>query len=112
MARYVRILTILMLAVFAVGSAVHAANTTSMNMKMALFAIDSDDMGGCLDCPDGSDAMQPCDDICLSPMLAVVPSGQTVLPEAGTAAERRVLRSVAGRTGLPDPYPPRAITLN
>ncbi|WP_157019375.1 hypothetical protein [Mesorhizobium xinjiangense] len=112
MVRYVRILTILMLAAFAAGSVVHAANAASMNMKMALTAYDSGDMGDCQDCPDGSDDMQACDNVCVSPILAVVPSGQAGLPRAETATESLVPHSVVGRTGLPDPYPPRSIILS
>lgn len=112
MTRHVRILLILILAVFAAGSVVNAANATSMNMQMALSALDSGDMGDCQDCPDGGDDMQACDDACVSPILAVVPSGQTGLPETRTTTESGVLQSVAGRTGLPDPYPPRSITLS
>jgi hypothetical protein len=103
---------ILVLTVFAVGSVVHAANATSMNMQMALTAIDSGDMGDCQDCPDGRDDMQACDNVCVSPILAVVPSGQPDLPEAETTTESPVPHSVTGRSGLPDPYPPRSITLS
>lgn len=112
MARHVRILAILMLAVFAAGSVVHAATAASMNMKMALAAIDSGDMGDCQDCPGGSDDMKSCDNVCVSPLLAVVPSGQPGLPEAETATESLAPHSGAGRTGLPDPYPPRSIILS
>jgi hypothetical protein len=112
MAKYVRILTILVLAVFAAGSVVHAENAASMNAKMTLAAIDSGGMGDCQDCPDGGDDMQPCDNLCVSPILAVVPSGQAGLPEVETATESFVPRDVAGRTGPPDPYPPRSIILS
>ncbi|MDZ5697081.1 hypothetical protein [Chelativorans sp. M5D2P16] len=112
MERYVRVLTILVLAVFAAGSAVHAANAASMSVKMALAAVDSGDMGDCQDCPDGSDDMQACDDVCVSPILALVPSGPPGMPAAETTAESTVPRSVTGRTGLPDPYPPRSIILS
>lgn len=112
MARYVRIFMVMMLTAFAAGSVVNAANATSMNMQMALSSLDSGDMGDCQDCPDGGDDMQVCDNVCVSPILAVVPSGQTGLPEARTRTESLVLQSVTGRTGLPDPYPPRSITLS
>lgn len=112
MARYVRILSILLLAVFAVGTVVHAANVASMNMQMAFAAIDGGDIGGCQDCPDGGDDMQLCDDVCVSPISAVMPFGQAGLPEVAATIERSVSRSMSGRTGLPNPYPPRFITLS
>ena len=112
MVRYVRILTILMVAIFAAGSVVRAENVIGMNMQMALAAIDKGDMGDCQDCPDGGGDMQTCDTGCLSPMLAVISSGQPVLPEVVITVDRLVHHSLAGRTGLPDPYPPRSITLS
>lgn len=103
---------IMMLAAFAAGTVVHAANAATMSAKMTLAVIDGADMGDCQDCPDGSDDMQPCDNACVSPILAVVPSGQPGLPGAETTTESPVLQSVSGRTGLPEPYPPRTIILS
>jgi|TARA_Y100000815_G_scaffold144340_1_gene130620 hypothetical protein len=111
MKRYVRILTILMLAVFAAGSVVHTANSASMNTTMALTAFDND-MGDCQDCPDGSDNMLSCDYICVSPLSAILPSGESGLPAAVTITEKSVDRSMTGRTGLPNPYPPRSTILS
>jgi len=94
----------------------HAVNAASMNAKMALAAVDNDDMGtnwdDCQDCLDESDEMQTCDNVCVSPILAVGPSGQSGLPVIRTAPENPALQSVFGRTGLPDPYPPRSIILS
>jgi hypothetical protein len=112
MKRYARILTILMLAVFAAGSVVHTANAASMNTTMALTAIDSGDMGNCQDCPDGGNELQPCDYICVSPVLAILRSGESGLPAAVTITEKPVDLSMSGRTGLPNPYPPRSTILS
>ncbi|MCD1636703.1 hypothetical protein K7H91_23390 [Martelella mediterranea] len=112
MARYVRILTILILAVFVAGTVVHAANAAAMSTKMTLAAIDGAAMGDCKDCPDNKGDMQPCDNACLSPLLAVVPSGEPGLPEAGTITENLAPHSVSGHSGLPDPYPPRTTNLS
>lgn len=112
MKRYARLLTILVLAVFAVGSVVHTANTASMNATMVLSAIDSGDMGYCQDCPDGSDELQPCDFVCVSPVLAILPSVESGLPAAVTITEKSVDRKMTGRTGLPNPYPPRSTILS
>lgn len=112
MANYVRIFMIVMLAAFAAGTVTHAASAVSMTMKMTLAAIDGADMGDCKDCPGGKGDVQPCDKACLSPILGVVPSGQPSLPDAETTTESLVLQNVAGRTGPPDPYPPRSIILS
>jgi len=112
MARYVRIFMIMMLAAFAAGTVLHAANAATMSAKMTLAAIDGADMGDYQDCSDGNDNIPPCDNVCISPILAVVPSGQPSLPGAETTTESPVLQSVIGRTGPPDPYPPRSIILS
>jgi len=112
MARHVRILMIMVLAAFAAGTVVHAANAATMSAKMTLAVIDGADMGDCQDCSDGNGDMPPCDNVCVSPILAVVPSGQTSLPGAETTTDSFVLQSVTGRTGPPDPYPPRTTILS
>lgn len=112
MARYVRILMIIVLAAFAAGTVVHAANAAAMGAKMTLAAIDGADMGDCQDCADGTGDMPSCGNACVSPILAVVPSGQPSLQGAETTTENPILQSVIGRTGPPDPYPPRTTILS
>lgn len=112
MVSFARIVLIVVLAAFAAGTVVHAANAATMNAKMTIAAINGADMGDCQDCPDGNDNMPPCDNVCISPILAVVPSDQPSLPGAETTTESLVLESVAGRSGPPDPYPPRSIILS
>lgn len=112
MARYVRIFMIMMLAAFAAGSVVYAVNAATMSAKMTLAAIDGADMGDCQDCADGNGDMPSCDIVCVSSILAVVPTSQPILPGAETTTESPVLQSVTGRTGPPDPYPPRSIILS
>lgn len=112
MARYVRVLMIMMLAAFAAGTVVHTANAATMSAKMTLAVIDGAGMGDCQDCPNGNDDMQPCDNVCVSPVLAVVPSGQPGLPSVEMTTESPVLQGATGRTGLPEPYPPRTTTLS
>ena len=112
MVRYARIFMIVVLAAFAAGTVVHAANAATMSAKMTLAVIDGADMGDCQDCSDGNDNMPPCDNVCISPILAVVPSGQPSLLGAETTTESPVLQSVIGRTGSPDPYPPRSTILS
>ncbi|MAB12293.1 MAG: hypothetical protein CMI59_00090 [Parvibaculum sp.] len=103
---------ILMLAAFAAGTVVHAVNAATMSAMMTLAAIDGADMGDCQDCADGTGDMPSCDNACVSPILAVVPSDEPSLPGAETTTESLVLQSVVGRTGPPDPYPPRSIILS
>jgi hypothetical protein len=112
MTLWVRSLAILLLAAFTVGTVMHTAGAATMSVKMTLAAIDGADMGDCQDCPDGNGDTPSCDNACVSPILAVVPSGQPSLPGAETTTKSPVLQSVTGRTGPPDPYPPRSIILS
>jgi len=112
MKRYARILTILMLAVFAAGWMSNTVNAANMNTEMALNAIDSGDMGDCEDCPDDSANMQRCDYVCVSSMLAIVPSCESELSATVTTTEKSIHQSMAGRSRLPDPHPPRFIILS
>jgi len=112
MVRHLRVLMILMLAAFAAGTVAHAASAVAMDAKMALGAVDSADMGGCEGCSDSDGDMPPCDNVCVSPVLAVVPSAQAALPGITAAATGLVADSRAGPAGPPEPYPPRSLLLS
>jgi hypothetical protein len=83
-----------------------------MNIKMVLAAIDGTDMEDCQDCADGNENMLSCDSICVPPIFGMVPSIQTGLSEAKIITTRIITDNLTGHTDLPDPYPPRSITLN
>jgi hypothetical protein len=108
MAKHVLIF-MMVLAAFAAGTVAHA---TTMSMKMTIAAIDGANMGDCQDCPDGKDTMPKCENVCVSPIIAVVPSPQLGLPETETTTRSLASHKVTARTGPPDPYPPRSITLS
>ncbi|MGX1501071.1 hypothetical protein ACSSV1_006140 [Labrenzia sp. MBR-25] len=112
MTRYVRIFIIMLLAAFAAGTVVHTASAATMGAKMTLALIAGADMGDCQDCADGNGDMPSCDNVCVSPILAVVPSAQLSLPGVETTTESPVLQSVTGRTGPPEPFPPRTNILS
>lgn len=112
MTLWVRSLAILLLAAFTVGTVMHTVGAAAMSVKMTLAAVNGGDMGDCQECPDGNDDMPACDNLCVSPILAVVPSSQSGLPDAKTTTASLILQSVTGRTGPPDPYPPRSIILS
>ncbi|MCX2720985.1 hypothetical protein [Roseibium salinum] len=112
MTRKFRIFMFVVLAAFAAGTVAHATNAVTMNTKMTLAVIDGADMGDCQNCPDGNDDALACDIDCLSPILAVVPSGQPGLLKAGTLTESVVPQSATGHTGRPDPHPPRFTILS
>lgn len=102
-----------LLVVFAAGSVVHVASATTMSLEMALSdgaAMKMADCEGCDAGEDGGESGQACDIVCIAPFTA------TLVPE--TALGPRVVaelpappgvRDVVGRTGPPDPYPPRTL---
>jgi len=112
MAKHVRVLIVLMLAAFTIGTVVHTANATAMSMKMTLADTDGAGMGDCEDCLAGGDSMSLCDSVCVSPILALAPVLQGGLPMIKAKTASNVVYGVTGRAGPPDHYPPRSITLS
>lgn len=111
MATLVRALLIALVAAFAVGTVAHSASVTVMDVEMALSSADMG-MSDCQGCPDADGQALSCDSICVTPVMAVLPSIRTSLPPATSCTACFEVRSVAGRTGPPDPYPPRSIILS
>jgi len=102
-----RILAILLLAVFAPGTAAHAASATSMSLAMSAVAMTDGDMGDCERCPPGDDGKaRICGQVCLAPFAAMPAVGVEVPVAAGDAAISPVAQ-IDGLTGPPEPYPPR-----
>ena len=112
MTRFCRIFMIVILAAFAAGTVANAANAATMSLKMSLAGVDGADLDICPDCSDGKADMPSCDNVCVSPILAVMPSGQPSMPAAQTSSESALLQSIFGPTGPPDPYPPKSIILS
>ena len=109
MTRWTRLLVMLVLVAFVAGSIAHIGNATTMNLKIA-FAGDGDGgMVGCKVCPGDNDEMAPCDNDCMVPTLAVLPDIEEQIPPAERVARRAIAENLSGRTGPPEPYPPRTI---
>jgi hypothetical protein len=105
----VRIFAIVLLAVFAAGTVVHAANVTSMSLARSPTAMADGDMGDCDGCPPGDDGKASlCGQICLAP-FAVISAAAVAVMAADVAASPA--EEITGRAGLPDPPPPRTIVL-
>lgn len=113
MRRVSRLLLCLWLAVFAVGTAVHATAGTAMALDMAMASDAAMDMPGCAACDDdaGPDAdSATCDINCTAPSIALLTSA----PAQATFGVAQVLtvpdrEGRLGRTGPPDPFPPKPI---
>lgn len=110
--RSVRILTIVLLAAFAAGSVAHAASATVMDVTMALAGAGGTDMPECDGCADGDDNPPPCNGLCVAPLLAMSNPGPILHPVVDAQTGDASTHDVVGRTGPPDPSPPRTIVLN
>jgi hypothetical protein len=112
MDRLARIFAIVLLAVFAAGTVAHAANVTSMSLAMSPTAMADGDMGDCDGCPPGDDGKASlCGQICLAPFAAILVAAGLELPVMTADIAASPAEEIAGRTGPPDPAPPRTIVL-
>lgn len=115
MSRLARTLLVALLAVFAASVVVHAASATTMAVKMALAdggAMDMADCDGCGSGDAGDKSGPPCDIVCIAPFVATVNAETAPAFPMSATAVTWVSRDFAGRTGPPDPYPPRTLILN
>ena len=106
-------IAVVLLVVFAAGSVVHVASATTMSLKMALAdgpAMDMADCEGCGTGGDGDESGMACDIVCIAPFTATLsqenPQGLRIVAESPAPSG---VRDVVGRTGPPDPYPPRTL---
>lgn len=107
-----RIFTLALLALFAVGVVVHSAGATSMSLKMALGDAGVADMVDCQGCgadTDGEDNGPTCDIVCTVSFAASLGQVDMFSPHFAYVARPLLVEHLAGRTGLPEPYPPRVL---
>lgn len=112
MPRFVRILAVALLAIFAAGTVVHAAGAATMAIKMALAADGAMSMPDCAGCDADGDGDGPaCNLVCTAPFVADLrPETTENVPAAVSTAEPTGIYDFVGRSGPPDPYPPRTLT--
>ena len=113
MSKFVRVLVVAFLAVFAAGSVVHATSLTTMAVKMALADSGPMDMADCAGCDsdgNGDKGGLACDLVCTAPFVADLGTGSTLSgPVAVSTATPKGDYDFVGRTGPPEPYPPRTL---
>lgn len=115
MSKVARILTFVLLAAFAASAIVHTAGTTNMSLKMALADTAGMDMAECTDCDFGSNddqASQSCDTVCVISFLATITADKPLKAPVKTRTSGDSEFTFAGRTGPPEPYPPRSPILS
>lgn len=103
----------LLLATFvAAGLSLSSVQASDMAVKMNMasdMGMSAD--GGCTGCPDeGTDGgkMTVCPQVCIAPVLAIVPQGLAAVVIAPTPHLTPMPSAyLHGRSAVPDPYPPR-----
>lgn len=101
-----------MLALFAMGIVVHSAGATTMSLKMALGDVGAADMADCQGCgadTDSEEAGPTCDIVCTVSFAADLGQVDTFSPRFAELATLQLVEHLTGRTGLPEPYPPRIL---
>lgn len=109
MSRPIRALLIVLLALFAAGTAAHAASA-SMSVAMMLAGESGSTMPDCDGCGtdgDGGDVAATCDTVCVAPLAATADAGPSLTVPFVDHRYAEDAGAHTGRTGDPDPYPPR-----
>jgi len=107
MSKLARILVIILLAAFAVGTVAHAASATSMAVKMSLTDTNGGNMGDCPDCSGDEGRVPLCDQVCVTPFVAVPADAALTLPLFPYNHVNLPFSDSTSLSGPPDPYPPR-----
>ena len=112
MSRLVTIFVFAALTAFAGGSVANVTSATTMSLKMALAdggAMDMADCQGCGSDNEGDDGGLGCDMLCVAPLLANLSPEGSVPAVTGISPSARAFYDLVGRTGPPEPYPPRTL---
>ena len=112
MSKLTRILAVVFLAAFAAGTAAHAAAATDMSLKMSMATMDDGGMADCQDCPGDGGQASACDQFCVTTLSAICPPATAELPHVAALVSSPPAEPSDGRTGPPDPYPPRTTFLS
>lgn len=111
MSKFVRILAIVFVAAFAAGTAAHAAGATDMALKMSMSGMDGG-MADCQDCPGDDGQASTCDQFCVTTFAALCAPAAAEIPHVAGIVSFPSAEPSDGRTGPPEPYPPRTPFLN
>jgi hypothetical protein len=105
----IRLLTLLLIAAFVVGTSLQTVNAAVMDvgMPMAELAIDN-----CQDCSGSGDSMPDCDIACPQVSTIAIAPVQVAIPALASVAHFGPTGSLTSRSNSPDPFPPRTNILN
>lgn len=111
MSRLARILAVVFLAAFAASTGGHAAALTDMSLKMSMAEMD-EDMPDCHDCPGDDGQTSACDQFCVTSLVAICTPAAAELPHFAGIVSLPPGAPSDGRTGPPEPHPPRTTFLS
>lgn len=112
MRRLARMFTIVLLAVFAIGTAGNVVGATSMSLEMSAIETGDADMGDCQGCPSDDDGALVCNLPCMVPFLAIISADLAELPATRSEYADSVARESDGHIQPPQPSPPRVTFLS
>lgn len=98
---------IALLTAFAVGTVLQSADATVMTAKMALAMSGTADAPDCSGCAGDGGDLPTCDYLCVAPFHAMIDAAKTQQPVVQETTADATTIGVAGRSGPPEPYPPR-----
>lgn len=107
MSKLGRIFLIGLLAVFVAGTVVHAASATSMALKMSLADTSGGNVEDCPSCSGDEGTVPVCDQVCVTPFVAVPVGAALTLPLFSYIHANLPLCDPTSLCGPPDPSPPR-----
>lgn len=110
--RFRRLCAVVLVVAFGLGAALHGLLAADMAAQMTAMAMSDDGQAsGCGACG-GNDGMAPsdCSQMCVSFVAVVPPDASAGVPLPAVIPRDRTA-SVAGRTGPPEPYPPRSFAM-
>jgi len=111
MRRLVHIFAIAVLVAFNAAAVAHAANLTNMPPTMSLAGSSDGDMADCQDCSGEDGTIAVCDQICVTPFVALLPGSMPAPPALVADCECASAGEITGQLGPPEPSPPQAGSL-
>lgn len=106
----IRSFTIVLIALFAVGTFVHSAGATTMSLSMLLGDVGMADMANCQGCDTDTDFEEgglSCEIVCTVSFAANASQDEPFSPRITGVANPQPVSVLAGQTRLPNPHPPR-----
>lgn len=107
-----RIFVALLVLAFAAGSVMQVAQATDITIKMSEMAPSAGAMADCDGCGDDGKDETTCSPDCVAPAMAVFAASKVLVRSAKDRVTFPPANVLVGRSGPPDPHPPRTLVLS